>query len=162
MVAERCRQPCLLEVGICAGCPLRVACEDEEACRRTAPGSVTQPISGQVGRPSLLRGLLATTGFRRGFPADSRAGSLQDAREAGGRCMTKMPICRYFYGSDGTRTRDLRRDRPVLPLAGCAGIGEDSPQEQGPSDPAAAGIPRGRRELPRSPAGSVRDAVLSG
>jgi hypothetical protein len=24
-----------------------------------------------------------------------------------------MPICRLFYGSDGTRTRDLRRDRPV-------------------------------------------------
>ncbi len=23
-----------------------------------------------------------------------------------------MPICRTFYGSDGTRTRDLRRDRP--------------------------------------------------
>jgi len=23
-------------------------------------------------------------------------------------------ICRDFYGSDGTRTRDLRRDRPVL------------------------------------------------
>ncbi len=22
-----------------------------------------------------------------------------------------MPICRYFYGSDGIRTRDLRRDR---------------------------------------------------
>jgi hypothetical protein len=29
-----------------------------------------------------------------------------------------MPVCRYFYGSDGTRTRDLRRDRPVLMLAG--------------------------------------------
>jgi hypothetical protein len=24
-----------------------------------------------------------------------------------------MPICKDFYGSDGTRTRDLRRDRPV-------------------------------------------------
>jgi hypothetical protein len=30
----------------------------------------------------------------------------------------KMLICRYFSGSDGTRTRDLRRDRPVLALAG--------------------------------------------
>ena len=27
-----------------------------------------------------------------------------------------MPICRYFYGSDGTRTRDLRRDRLVPPI----------------------------------------------
>jgi hypothetical protein len=26
----------------------------------------------------------------------------------------KMAICRYFYGSDGTRTRDLRRDRPAF------------------------------------------------
>jgi hypothetical protein len=25
-----------------------------------------------------------------------------------------MAICRYFYGSDGTRTRDLRRDRPAF------------------------------------------------
>ena len=24
------------------------------------------------------------------------------------------PICRDFYGSDGTRTRDLRRDRPAF------------------------------------------------
>jgi hypothetical protein len=24
-----------------------------------------------------------------------------------------VPICREFYGSDGTRTRDLRRDRPA-------------------------------------------------
>src|SRR5262249_23934372 len=30
----------------------------------------------------------------------------------------KMPICRYFIGRDETRTRDLRRDRPVLALAG--------------------------------------------
>jgi hypothetical protein len=29
----------------------------------------------------------------------------------------KMSLCRYFYGSDGTRTRDLRRDRPVMVLA---------------------------------------------
>jgi hypothetical protein len=30
----------------------------------------------------------------------------------------KMSICRDFYGSDGTRTGDLRRDRPVLALPG--------------------------------------------
>jgi hypothetical protein len=37
-------------------------------------------------------------------------------REAGGRLrqarQQKTPICRDFSGSDGTRTRDLRRDRP--------------------------------------------------
>jgi hypothetical protein len=31
---------------------------------------------------------------------------------------TQIPICRDFYRSDGTRTRDLRRDRTVLALAG--------------------------------------------
>jgi hypothetical protein len=28
-----------------------------------------------------------------------------------------MPIYRNSYGSDGTRTRDLRRDRPLMALA---------------------------------------------
>src|SRR5437773_2732779 len=41
-----------------------------------------------------------------------------------------------FYGSDGTRTRDLRRDRPVLPLPGWPGSGGDYPRQwafrQGP------------------------------
>src|SRR5262249_12703467 len=36
-----------------------------------------------------------------------------------------------FYGSDGTRTRDLRRDRPVLAVAGRAGIAGDCCREQG-------------------------------
>src|SRR6266536_1000670 len=36
----------------------------------------------------LLRGLAATTGSRRGFPAASRAGSTRDARKAGGRAAT--------------------------------------------------------------------------
>jgi hypothetical protein len=35
------------------------------------------------------------------------------------------------YGSDGTRTRDLRRDRPVMVARGWAGIGGDWPREQG-------------------------------
>ena len=37
----------------------------------------------------LLRGLAATTGSRREFPAASRAGSTRDARKAGGRAATK-------------------------------------------------------------------------
>jgi hypothetical protein len=35
------------------------------------------------------------------------------------------------YGSDGTRTRDLRRDRPVLVFPGSAGVGGDYWREQG-------------------------------
>src|SRR6058998_357555 len=34
-------------------------------------------------------------------------------------------------GSDGARTRDLRRDRPVMALPGWAGIGGDYRREQG-------------------------------
>jgi hypothetical protein len=37
----------------------------------------------------------------------------------------KMANCRTFSGSDGTRTRDLRRDRPVVLLPGWAGVGGD-------------------------------------
>jgi hypothetical protein len=63
-------------------------------------------------------------------------------------------------GSDGTRTRDLRRDRPVMALQGSAGIGGDSRREQGLSTLAfrgLAGVGDGLRE-PR--AGSARDAAL--
>jgi hypothetical protein len=39
-------------------------------------------------------------------------------------------ICRDFYGSDGTRTRDLRRDRPDTTFPGSPGLGGDSRCEQ--------------------------------
>jgi hypothetical protein len=49
-----------------------------------------------------------------------RAGFARDEMEAGGRLRLfgqhNMAICRFFLesdGSDGTRTRDLRRDRPL-------------------------------------------------
>jgi hypothetical protein len=46
-----------------------------------------------------------------------------------------MPIYRDFYGSDGTRTRDLRRDTPVVVPPGWAGIagthGESRPSPKG-------------------------------
>src|SRR5207244_4965824 len=70
--------------------------------------------SGQVGRSPPLRGLPAISGFRRRLHANSRAGSARD--EKGRRSNTSVagnkrwPIYRCFYGSDGTRTRDLRRD----------------------------------------------------
>jgi hypothetical protein len=46
-----------------------------------------------------------------------------------------------FNGSDGTRTRDLRSDRPVLVVPGSAGIGGDSCREQGFREP-PCGDPR--------------------
>src|SRR5687767_9417082 len=38
---------------------------------------------------------------------------------------TKQDDLQALYGSDGTRTRDLRRDRPVMLLPGWAGVGGD-------------------------------------
>ena len=48
---------------------------------------------------------------------DPRAESLANAGpEAGGRCGPDLldPNLQGGYGSDGTRTRDLRRDRPAF------------------------------------------------
>jgi hypothetical protein len=72
------------------------------------------------GRHSTLRGLTATAGFLGRFQADSRAGSARD-EEAGGRMSNTYADLQDFYGSDGTRTRDLRRDRPVFGAAGLSG-----------------------------------------
>jgi hypothetical protein len=77
------------------------------------------------------------------------------------RAATEHADLKGFYGSDGTRTRDLRRDRPVMALPGCAGIGGDYGREQGfPTRPlresaGAAG------SIGRAPAGSARDEPLS-
>ena len=70
--------------------------------------------AGRTGRPYTLRVLPARTGCCRPLPCGMCAGSL----EAGGRLrLTRQQIQAYlqdFYGSDGTRTRDLRRDRPAF------------------------------------------------
>jgi hypothetical protein len=49
-----------------------------------------------------------------------------------------LPICRDFYGSDGTRTRDLRRDRPSRAQRRLATSSSERPHLQvlfGPSSP---------------------------
>ena len=67
----------------------------------------------RCGRSSFLRGLPASGGSERLFPARDERGM----NEAGGRFapsrQQEVEICRTFSGSDGTRTRDLRRDRLV-------------------------------------------------
>jgi hypothetical protein len=62
----------------------------------------------------LLRGLPATRGASRRFQVDSGAGSARDEEEAGVRYVKDIYYLQGFYGSDGTRTRDLRRDRPAF------------------------------------------------
>jgi hypothetical protein len=65
--------------------------------QRSTDQPLTHGISaGWIGRPAVIR---ARAGNRRYRFAES------------------------LYGSDGTRTRDLRRDRPVLALPGWSGIG---------------------------------------
>jgi hypothetical protein len=48
-----------------------------------------EQTSGLVGRESFLRELAAATGCLRGFAAESHAGSVRDAKEAGGRATKK-------------------------------------------------------------------------
>jgi len=66
----------------------------------------------------LLGGLPATAGSLRRFQADSRAGSARDAEKPAVVMSNTYADLQVFYGSDGTRTRDLRRDRPVMVLPG--------------------------------------------
>ncbi len=65
----------------------------------------------------LLRGFPAIGGSLRRFQADSRAGSARDEKKPAVVMSITSTDLQDFYGSDGTRTRDLRRDRPVMALA---------------------------------------------
>ena len=64
----------------------------------------------------LLRGLPARSGSLRRFHADSGAGSVRDEKKLAVDMSNTYADLQEFYGSDGTRTRDLRRDRPVMTL----------------------------------------------
>jgi hypothetical protein len=76
--------------------------------------TVTPVFDCRLSRPViLLRGLPAPAGSLRGFQADSRAGSARDAEKPAIVMSNTYGDLQDFYGSDGTRTRDLRRDRPV-------------------------------------------------
>src|SRR5919198_3841162 len=59
-----------------------------------------------------FRGLAARPGSLRQFQADSRAGSARDEKKPAVVMSNTSIDLQVFYGSDGTRTRDLRRDRP--------------------------------------------------
>jgi len=63
-------------------------------------------------------------------------------------------------GSDGTRTRDLRRDRPVLVYPGRAGVGGDFQDEQHFSPVDLRRLPGASGNFRRPHAGYLRDAAL--
>jgi len=72
--------------------------------------------SGSVARPPALRGLPAPAGFQRRVQAGCARGSTRDTRKPAVDCVdfgNKAAYLQTVYGSDGTRTRDLRRGRPV-------------------------------------------------
>jgi hypothetical protein len=111
--------------------------------------------------------LAGITGYRPASCGDSRPIPVRDLRgmEISRRRLRpvgqqKLPICRDFGGSDGTRTRDLRRDRPVLVFAGWAGIGGDCRREQGFPTVALRGSAGVGGDLRDARAGSARDVLL--
>ena len=95
-----------------------VASSDETAANRilsiSDPG---RPPAYSAGHPSP-----GISGFRRLHAAIFRLILARDLRgmKRSGRslCQIHIPALQDFYGSDGTRTRDLRRDRPILVLPG--------------------------------------------
>src|SRR6266849_4651110 len=74
------------------------------------------PIALENLRPTwpviLLRGLPASAGSLPRFQADSLAGSARDEMKPAVVTSNTYADLQDFYGSDGTGTRDLRRDRP--------------------------------------------------
>jgi hypothetical protein len=109
--------------GICAGCSPRLLSAQAKCLQIKIFCACLPEDLRLVRRVILLRGVPATAGSVRRFEAASRAGSTRDAKKPAVDCAKtgnkRRPICRYFYGSDGTRTRDLRRDRPSRGAGGC-------------------------------------------
>jgi hypothetical protein len=89
------------------------------------------------------------------WPVESRRSITPDSA-------TKDPdLQAVLDGSDGTRTRDLRRDRPVMALPARTGIGGDFRREQGFPPLVLRRLPGTGGSLRQLPAGSARDALLS-
>jgi hypothetical protein len=65
-----------------------------------------------------------------------------------------------FYGSDGTRTRCLRRDRPIIAVPGWAGIGGNLRSERGFPRIRTRGFPGRGGGFRRPRAGCARDGFL--
>jgi hypothetical protein len=85
------------------GWPLGCCLRRRNGCKHDTSAS-TQPTSGHLGRSSSC----GNYRLRPALGGDSRPTRVRDIRGMPGRPAVerrqKMPICRYFYGSDGTRT----------------------------------------------------------
>src|SRR5204863_7350667 len=87
----------------------------------------------------LFRGLPASVGSLRRFQADSRAGSTRDEKKPAVVMSNTCTDLQDFDGSDGTRTRDLRRDRPGQVVSGPSGDRRACPSRAGLSIARVAG-----------------------
>jgi hypothetical protein len=98
-----------IRTGWSTGCRMR----GRSACK-----DVPAPLEyGEDLRPTWpvihVRGLPAASGTLRRFQVDSRAGYARDEKKPAVVMSNTSSDLQEFYGSDGTRTRDLRRDRPI-------------------------------------------------
>ena len=112
------------------------------------------------GRNQGLREFAALVGCVRGLPCGMLRGMKRSRRSFAPKVTTKASDLQVFYGSDGTRTRDLRRDRPILVIPGWAGIGGDFRREQDFSTPGLRVFAGTCGSFRRPPAGYARDGVL--
>jgi hypothetical protein len=126
-----------------AGCPLELSSAKTKQLQTHRSRSGDQPTSGQVGRSSSC----GDSRLRPASSGDPRPIRVRDLcgmqEEPAVERREKKPICRYFSGSDGTRTRDLRRDRPLQNVATCTTMRASSPCSCG-SWVASGSTPHGR------------------
>jgi hypothetical protein len=92
-----------------------------------------------------------------GIPVRDLRGMKTSRRSSAPNPATKHADLQGLYGSDGTRTRDLRRDRPVTAFRGRPRLCGDSWREQGFSSVLLRGLPGVVGSFRRPPAGSARD-----
>jgi hypothetical protein len=94
-----------------------VACLDENPCKRATSAFARRATSGSLGRGRLYCGDSrvepASCGDFRPIRVRDLRGMRRSRRSTAPASATRDADLQAFYGSDGTRTRDLRRDRPV-------------------------------------------------
>ncbi len=108
-----------------------------------------------TGSPENPRDPPATAG-----PPPSRFRNSRNGEQALTFLMSARTVARIRTSeSDGTRTRELQRDRPALVSPCWPGLGGDSQRERGLSANVLRGSPGGSGGIRRPPGGCVRDGI---
>jgi hypothetical protein len=124
--------------------------------RRFARETCERPPAYPPGRPS--PGITGSGRFLAAISGRFSCGICAGCEQTGGRYGNTYADSQDFYGSDGTRTRDLRRDRPVLALTGWLGISGHSLCERDVSPVACGDCPA--PELPAASCGICAGCVV--